>query len=48
MAKNESPQHRQTPGYQRPGIVHKGALKQFAGSPLGQQKGIGLPGVPGQ
>ena len=34
--------------YQPPRIVHKGALKQFAGSPLGKQNGIGLPGVPSQ
>ncbi len=48
MAKNEAPQYRQATGYRAPKIVHKGALKQFSGSPLGKDKGIGLPGIPGQ
>ena len=34
--------------YQRPRILHKGQLKQFAGSPLGKTLGnpLGLPPQP--
>ena len=33
--------------YQKPRIVHRGQLKQFAGSPLGKKPGnpLGLPGL---
>lgn len=48
MAKIEALKHRQKSAYRAPKILHKGALKQFSGSPLGRDKGIGLPGVPGQ
>ncbi len=33
------------PTYRPPTIVHKGALKQFAGSPLGKPKGVDLLGI---
>ncbi len=46
MSHNQYPLTKHSQTYSPPKITHRGALKQFAGSPLGKDKGIGLPGLP--
>ncbi len=48
MSQNKNHEAKRRSNYHPPQIIHQGQLKQFAGSPLGKDKGLGLPGLPGQ